>query len=331
MRTPPPDLAEAWWPLDSVAPTNSAWHRDHAETGWWDPGDMHRTRLRHATALVDELVASLPSGAVSADATLLEIGCGPGSSLGELATRWPGRLHGWDGDGLARDAARWMAPEAVVHDAPSPPLPLEDGAVDVVWAPRCFARGAGDWAGLLAEAHRVLRPGGLLVAVLAGPGVWAWEATSQDWEEELTGSLLTGLARGDEHGGPLRFVSRWWLQEHWGRGFGLVAIRRAGVAMPHPDRGFGIAVWRRRDGAAIATAALGAVRAGVVREGLAWRRQLALADAEARASAARHDAAVSQIEQRNAALADLGAVAEHPRVRDAAASLQALEAELSAG
>jgi SAM-dependent methyltransferase len=328
LRTPPPELAEAWWPLCDVAPTGSRWHADHVQAGWWDPGDLHRTRLRHAAALVDELLASLPQDAVAAGARVLELGCGPGSGLQELARRWPCELHAWDASAAARAAARDLACAATVHDAAAPPLPLAGGAVDVVWAPRCFARGGGDWSALLAEAHRVLTPGGLLVAVLAGPGAWAWEARRDAWEEELTGMLVLGLDRPDERGGPICFTSRWWLREHWGRGFELVVMRPAGVAMVHPRQGFGLAVWRRRAGAPVAPSHFAAVAPGDRREGRAFHRQLELADAEARAHTTRRGAALAAAQARSAALARAGAADDHPRVRDARAAVDALEEEL---
>jgi SAM-dependent methyltransferase len=327
-RAAPLALAEAWWPLQDVAPTNSRWHAEHVESGWWDPGDPQRTRLRHARALADELLASLPQDAVVAGARVLELGCGPGTSLQELARRWTCELHGWEPSAAARAAAVQLAPEAQMHDAARPPLALSNGGFDVVWAPRCFARGGCDWADLLAEAHRLLRPGGLLAAVVAGPGAWAWEDRADAWDEDRTGILMLGLDRPDEHGGPICFASRWWLCAHWGRGFAPVVIRPAGVTMAHPHQGFGLAVWRRRDGPAISQEGFAAVEPGDVREGRAFLRQLELAEAEARASTARRDAALAAVRARSAALSRPGAVDDHPRVRDALAAVAALEQDV---
>ena len=324
MRTPPPALAEAWWPLEDVAPTNSRWHADHVMAGWWDPGDLHRTRLRHATALADELLASLPQDEVTDRATVLELGCGPGSGLQELARRWRCRLHAWDASQDARTQARLMAPEAQVHDAAGPPLPLADAGVDVVWAPRCFARGGVGWSELLAEAHRVLRPGGLLAAVVAGPGAWAWENPGDAWDEAGTGMLMLGLDRPDARGGPTCFSSSWWRREHWGRGFDLVAERPAGVAMIRPDQGYGLGLWRRRDGAAVSAARFAAVTPGDLREGRAFRRQLELAHAEGRALADRRSQALAAVETHAEALGRPDAVDRQPRVREALAAVAAL-------
>jgi len=328
LRTPPPGLAEAWWPLEDVAPTGSRWHAEHLTGGWWDPGDLQRSRLRHATALVDELLASLPQEAVVDAASVLELGCGPGTGLQELARRWPCELHGWDPSQDARSAARAMAPAARIAQAATLPLALADASVAVVWLPRALARGGSDWAELVAEAHRVLRPGGLLAAVLAGPGVWAWEEREDAWEEELTGMLLVGLDRPGELGGPICFTSRWWLDEHVGRGFDTVVMRRAGVAMLNPDQGHGLGVWRRRPGPAIAAARFAALEPGSVREGRALRHQLELAHAEARALASGRAAALAAVEARAAQLTRPDAVDGHPRVRDALRAVTALEAEV---
>jgi SAM-dependent methyltransferase len=327
LRTPPPALAEAWWPLQDVAHSASRWHAEHVASGWWDPGDLPRTRLRHAAALVDELLASLPQDAIAGGATILELGCGPGTALQELKRRWPGEALGWDPSADARAAARLAAPDAVVRHDGELPLPVAADSVDVVWAPRGFARGL-ELVELLAEAHRVLRAGGLLAAVLAGPGVWAWEERSDAWDEELTGMLVVGLDRSDEHGGPTCFTSRWWLDEHPGRGFETVVMRPAGVAMATPDQGHGLAVWRRRAGPTISAAGFGAVAPGDVREGRAHRHQLACAHAEALASAARNGAALAAVEGRAALLARPDAVDGHPRVRDGLAAVAALDARI---
>jgi SAM-dependent methyltransferase len=326
MRTVPPSLAEAWWPLDGVAPTNSRWYAEHVEAGWWDPGDLHRSRLRHARALVDELLASLPADAVAPGAVVVELGCGPGAGLQEIARRWDCALHAWDPAPDHRIHAPLIALRATMHDVPAPPLPLADGSVDVVWAPRLFATDGAGWAGALAEAHRLLRPDGLLVAVHAGPGAWAWER-SDPWDEAGTGQLLLGLDRPRERGGPTAFVSTWWLREHWGRGFDVRLMRAAGVAMLHPDQGFGLSVWQRRRGAPVSADAFAAVTPGDVREGRALRRQLELARAEQRAVAERRERALAEAGARLAALDAPDAVEDHPRVRELRAAVDALEVQ----
>lgn len=326
MRTPPPALAEAWWPLQDVAPTGSRWYREHVESGWWDPGDPHRTRLRHAAALVDELLASLPARAVTPGAVVVELGCGPGTGLQALAPRWRCELHAWDASEQNRAHAPSMAPGATVHDVAELPLTLAPGTADVVWAPRCFAAGDVAWSDALAEAHRLLRPDGLLVAVHAGPSAWAWEATAEPWDEADTGLLVLGLGRPPAQGGPSIYTSAWWRQEHWGRGFDAVLVRPAGVAMVHPDQGLGLSVWQRRDGAPIAAEAFAAVTAGDVREGRALRRQLALAHADEAALSVRRARRLAEATDRRAALERTDAVDDHPRVRDLLAAVTDLEA-----
>lgn len=327
MRTPPPALAEAWWPLQEVAPTGSRWYADQVSAGWWDPADDQRTRLRHAVALVDELLASLPQSSIADGATILELGCGPGTALQELAARWPGTLHAWEPEAEPAEVARVLAPDATVHEG-DVPLPLPDGAVDVVWVPRALARGTAEWAPLLAEAHRVLKPGGLLAAVLAGPGAWAWEERADAWDEAATGLLVLGADRPDAQGGPVRFVSRWWLDEHWGRGFETLAVRPAGVTMPHPGQGFGLGVWRRAAGDPLPADLFAAVAAQDRREGRAFHRQLALADEEARAVAGRRATAIAATRDRAAALSGPEAVDDQPRVRAAVAAVRALEQDV---
>lgn len=328
-RTPVPALAEAWWPLQDVAPTGSRWYADHVSAGWWDPADPHRTRLRHAAALVDELLASLPQAAIADGATLVELGCGPGTALQELAARWPGVLHAWEPQADAATVARTLAPDATIHDG-ALPLPLPDASADVVWIPRALARGTAEWAPLIAEAHRVLRPGGLLATVLAGPGAWAWHGPAGEaWDEDGTGLLVLGFDRPDAEGGPIRFASRWWVDEHWGRGFDPVSFRAAGVTMVHPGQGFGFGVRRRGSGDPLSADAFAAVAPEDRREGRAFHRQLALADAEARTTADRQTATIAAVRARAAALSGPDAVDEHPRVREALQAVASLEAEIA--
>ena len=323
-----PELAEAWWPLQDVAPSNSRWYADHLASGWWDAGDPRRSRLGLAAALADDLIASLPQDAAPDGAAVLELGCGPGMVLQELAVRTGWRLHGWDADERSRAEARELAPEATIHDVSEPTLPLPAGVLDVVWAPRCFARGELGWAALLAEAHRLLRPGGWLVAVLGGPGAWRWEPDAGDWDEEATGLLVQGLGNPDESGGPRCFVSRWWLTEHWGRGFEAVLLRPAGVAMVHPGDGYGLGVWRRPAGPALSAADLAAHRAGDTREGWAARRQLVMARSDAVRQAERRARVVAAVAARSEALHQDAAVAADPRVRAAAATTAVAEERL---
>lgn len=93
----------------------------------------------------------------------LDLGCGTGYFSRQLAQRFPAS------SGLAMDIAEGMLQHAqplggaryfAAGDAER--LPLADGCLDLVFSSLAM-QWCGDFAAVLAEARRVLRPGGLLV------------------------------------------------------------------------------------------------------------------------------------------------------------------------
>jgi SAM-dependent methyltransferase len=95
---------------------------------------------------------------------VLDAGCGAGAHAAELVARGA-RVTGVDSSaGLLALAARRLGPAAALHRADlADPLPFPDGAFDVVLA-SLLLHYLRDWAPTLAEFHRVLAPGGRLVA-----------------------------------------------------------------------------------------------------------------------------------------------------------------------
>jgi ubiquinone/menaquinone biosynthesis C-methylase UbiE len=99
---------------------------------------------------------------------VVDVGCGGGRAVGELASRGV-RAIGVDLDAemIAAAAGRWPAGEFHVGDATA--LPLDDASVTGYRADKVL-HAVADPVAVLAEARRVLRPGGR--AVLTG----------QDWD-----------------------------------------------------------------------------------------------------------------------------------------------------
>ncbi|MFJ6657338.1 methyltransferase domain-containing protein [Streptomyces sp. NPDC091377] len=99
--------------------------------------------------------------------TALDLGCGPGTDLGALAeaVTASGRVFGLDVDEemveRARDRTRDL-PSVEVRLGDLHTLPFEDGSVDRARTDRVLQH-VTDPPRALAEAHRVLRPGGRLV------------------------------------------------------------------------------------------------------------------------------------------------------------------------
>ena len=97
---------------------------------------------------------------------ILEVGCSSGYMLAELHAKWPdAHLAGLDAlpDGLATAQAR--VPSAEIAHASATDLPIKDSSVDVVITINVLEHVADD-ALAFRESARVLRPGGVLVAVI---------------------------------------------------------------------------------------------------------------------------------------------------------------------
>lgn len=103
---------------------------------------------------------------------LLDLGCAGGANLGHWRDR--------EADAVGLDVAvpllrlcraRHPAVPVVAADL-GDGLPFADGTIDVVVA-SLVLHYLDDWAGLLAQVHRVLRPGGRLVLSVHHP-VWDW-------------------------------------------------------------------------------------------------------------------------------------------------------------
>src|SRR5262245_40410553 len=155
-RRAPPRAGEG-----GVDPRLYAPLRELERTHWWFRG---RRRI---------LLAALERAGVGAGArALLDVGCGAGTNLEFLAERFPGaRAHGID---VERAPLRFCRADRglPVAQADAERLPFAAGAFDLVAALDALEHLADDAAGLR-EIHRVLRPGGALVATVpAFPWLW---------------------------------------------------------------------------------------------------------------------------------------------------------------
>jgi SAM-dependent methyltransferase len=154
-----------------------------ASRGWWD-ADADSYQREHGDFLGDVDLVWCPEGLREADARLLgevrgrrvlELGCGAAA-----AARWLAR-QGADvvamdlSGGMLRHAALAAESSGVrvpLVQADALALPFSDGSFEIV----CTAFGAvpfvADSAGVMREAHRVLRPGGRWVFSITHPMRW---------------------------------------------------------------------------------------------------------------------------------------------------------------
>jgi SAM-dependent methyltransferase len=120
-------------------------------------------------------------------ATCVDVACGAGHAVAELARKGL-KVTGIDADPDAIEAARERAPGAMFHVAHSDDLPLADASMDGYRAMRLFHL-LENPAPTIAEAHRVLRPGGRIV--VGGQDYGFVMITSSD--QDLTDVIRLGL------------------------------------------------------------------------------------------------------------------------------------------
>lgn len=174
-----------------------------------DEYDATRGGEPRAAAAADAVLGLVPEGARG----LLDVACGTGIVTRRLAAGRPGlRVTGADAaHGMARMAAGRLPGAVVLAD--SRQLPFRDGsfdAVSVVWLLHLL----DDAAPVVAEAARVLRPGGVLVTTVdkaaahhVGSDI---DALAAPYREELAtdeARLVTAYAaeHGLRPGGTARF------------------------------------------------------------------------------------------------------------------------------
>ena len=105
-----------------------------------------------------------------------------------------------------------------------PPLPFDDGFFDLIWAISVWTHLTDNALSWLAEMHRILKPGGLLIATYMGEGHSELLA-GEEWDQDRIGMNVLRHYQGSDEGGPMVLISDWWLREHWGRAFEVVEIQ----------------------------------------------------------------------------------------------------------
>jgi SAM-dependent methyltransferase len=124
-------------------------------------------RARRQAALLAGILRERPGPAV-----VIDLGCGDGSALAVAAAQYPAhRFAGIDWSAAALQRAQALGLTVVRAGVAAPGLPVADGAADVVIMSELIEH-LVDPDGAVAEARRVLRPGGALL--LSTPNLAAW-------------------------------------------------------------------------------------------------------------------------------------------------------------
>lgn len=150
-----------------------------------------------AIARDGRLDAALANTAPWTDRVLLDVGCGTGFWLARYGEQ-AAEVIGVEPDPtlLARARARALPDHIRVLHGSAEHLPLDDHSVDVVHARFAYFFGAGAERGL-AEVRRVLRPGGVFIAV------------DNDWSGGDFADLLSDAVGGNASHDP-EAIAAWW-------------------------------------------------------------------------------------------------------------------------
>jgi SAM-dependent methyltransferase len=174
---------------------------------------------------------------------VLDFGCGVGRVLRHFtAEAQVAEFHGCDinGPSIAWLQRNLSPPMHFIRNEEEPGLPFPDGHFDLVWAVSVFSYLPDTWSGWLCELHRIIRPGGLLLATFVGEGGSEFVAR-EPWEEDRIGMNVLAYGASWDVGGPMILHSPWWIHEHWGRAFDISDLR------PRMGWGEGMVLMRRRD------------------------------------------------------------------------------------
>ena len=199
-----------------------------------------------------EIDSLLPADWTWEGKTLLDFRCGAGRMLrqfvGEAAST---QIIGFD---THAPSITWLNSNATMFTAnrcgDTPWLPGQpDSSVDVVTAFSAFTRLTTYSLAWLLELHRVLRPGGVLIAGIFNAAAWhhAYAGTSA-FDSDRVGMRIVNDFTGWDVDTPKVFIAEWWLREHWGRAFDVLEVvpRDAGPS-DGLDSGKSLVVLRRRE------------------------------------------------------------------------------------
>lgn len=172
--------------------------------------------LDEGRAVRERLERMLPAGWDWTGTRTLDFGCGSGRVLRHL----PGETEAWGCD-IHAESIAWIRANLpsvrVFVNAYTPPLEVEAGTFDLVYATSVFTHIGEHWSG------------------------WLWEALlGEPYAEDEVGMTVR---HGHTAEDAWVFHSEWWLREHWGRAFEVVDVWRP----PAGEVTHGYVTLRRRD------------------------------------------------------------------------------------
>jgi len=184
------------------------------------------TYLEMGSQTKEAIVGMLPDDWSFEGKRMLDFGCGSARTLRHFMDE-AAAAEFWGTD-IDRPSIEWvqgaLCPPLHAHQCqPDPPLGLEPGSFDLIWAVSVFTHLADNSLPWLLEMHRMLKPGGLLIATYMG----RWNAaffTGEPWDEGHFGRTVLSHDQPWNAGGPMVLTSDWWMRAHWGRAFEVLEI-----------------------------------------------------------------------------------------------------------
>jgi SAM-dependent methyltransferase len=216
-----------------------------SRAGALDPDGWQAHFDRLGAAIRREIDRLLPADWVWEGKRVLDFGSGPGRTLRhfhDLAPHnafWGCDVHGESVDWLNEH----LAPMRGLACGHTPGLPLEEGSLDLVWATSVFTPLTDYWSGWLRELHRLLAPGGILIATFPGEEM-SQAIADVPWRDARGGMTVTANDESFEVGGPKVLVSPWWTCARWGEAFEILRLEPSGF-MGAAGHGHGVVVARK--------------------------------------------------------------------------------------
>jgi SAM-dependent methyltransferase len=217
-------------------------------TGNVDPNDAERAYDAVGRGIRSIIESLLPSGWIWSGKRVLDFGCGAGRVLRQF------QLETKHAEFLACDIHRpsidWInenlsPPFTAVYCDEAPALIFPNGYFSLVYAISVFTHLTDHSAGWLLELRRILADDGFLLVTFLGEGMID-EIIHEEWKEDRIG--FNAVRHGDswDHGGPMTFISPWWIRAHWGRAFDIVELRPYTGHIAGKPFGHGLLLMRKR-------------------------------------------------------------------------------------
>ena len=209
--------------MSAPFPPQELAHRVCSLEGRSNPYEVYEQRGLEARQAIVDL---LPEGWSFRDKRVLDFGCGAGRTLRHfLDEAENAEIWGADIDPPSID---WLQthlcpPLHVRLSRADPPLGLEHGSFDLIWALSVFTHLTDSSIPWLLELHRLLKPDGLLIATYMGRWT-SEELIGETWDEDRVGMNALRHDQDWDLGGPMTLMSDWWVKAHWGRAFEILRV-----------------------------------------------------------------------------------------------------------